>query len=602
MFLIVALVMMMLAPAVMARPLFSPGQNNSVVDVLISFDRHPGPKETALVREMGGTIKYTYSMVPGIAASLPEAAVSSLLRNPSVVSVDLDGEVYAIGSETAYEAELNNAWGVKHIGAGAVHEAVYMGSGVKVAILDSGIAIHEDLTIAGGVNFTRGNSNNYDDKNGHGTHVAGTVAALRNGYGVVGTAPEVELYAVKVLGNGGMGNWSDIIAGIEWAMDNGIQVTNNSYGSKTDPGELVQAAFDKAYYERGIIHVAAAGNSGNSDGTGENVGYPAAYESVIAVAATDINNERAGFSSTGPQVELAAPGVGINSTYLNNEYRELNGTSMASPHVAGVAALVWAYDTSLTNTELRALLQTTAKDLGMAYNLQGHGLVRADLAIAALGAPDSGTGSLTVGVSASPDTFENAKELGSTLTVTVTDENGSGVNGLQSENFSTSVNGEEMVIIFSPTTAAGTYTAELSVGNWLPGDYVVTVAVVDDNGASGSGSTTITVTGETDQPGTVNVFSIEYVASGGRNNNKNLAVNVSLIDGMQAPVSDATVTIEIYRNNKLYTTTWGTTDLEGIMSFTINNAPAGTYTTIVTAVDAGGLEWDGTTPDNIYTK
>ena len=154
-------------------------------------------------------------------------------------------------------------------------------------------------------------------------------------------AQKGELYDRKALGAGGSGSDSDVIAASQWAVTNGIQVNNNSYGSSRDPGVTVKAAFDNAY-AAGVLHVAAAGNSGNPRGRGNNVIYPARWESVIAVAATDGDDERASWSSTGPDVELAAPGVGINSTLLGGGYDEDKGTSMASPHVAGTAAWVIA--------------------------------------------------------------------------------------------------------------------------------------------------------------------------------------------------------------------------------------------------------------------
>jgi len=221
------------------------------------------------------------------------------------------------------------------------------------------------------------------DDYGHGTHVAGTVAAEDNGEGVVGVAPEAELYALKVLNSNGSGSFSDVIAALQWCVDNGIQVTNNSYGSSGDPGETLEIAFDNAYYDYGIIHVAAAGNSGNPPGTGDNVGYPAAYESVIAVAATDQNDERAQSSSTGPDLELSAPGVAIKSTLLGGGYGEKSGTSMASPHVAGTAALAWAVDPTYSNSAVRTQLQNTADDLGATGgdSEYGYGLVNAAKAV-----------------------------------------------------------------------------------------------------------------------------------------------------------------------------------------------------------------------------
>ena len=151
--------------------------------------------------------------------------------------------------------------------------------------------------------------------------------------------PAVFLYALKVLNAQGSGSWSDVIAALQWAVNNGIQVTNNSYGSGRNPGGTVEAAFANAE-AAGLVNVAAAGNSGNCGGKGNKVGWPARYSSVIAVGATNQNDGRPCFSSAGPDVELAAPGVAINSTIPGGGYDQYHGTSMASPHVAGTAALV----------------------------------------------------------------------------------------------------------------------------------------------------------------------------------------------------------------------------------------------------------------------
>jgi subtilisin len=260
-----------------------------------------------------------------------------------------------------------------------------------VAVIDSGIDYnHSDLldpnglvNYQGGWNFVNNNGDPMDD-NGHGTHVAGTIAARDNGAGVVGVAPEAALYALKVLNASGSGRWSDIIAALQWAANNSIEVTNNSYGSDQDPGQTVMAAFDTSA-AAGVLHVAAAGNSGTPAGKGDKVGYPARYDSVIAVAATDSSDGRASFSSTGPDVELAAPGVGINSTLLGGGYGTKSGTSMASPHVAGTAALVIATkipdgngDGGI-NDEVRQRLAATAKELGTSGRdpWYGFGLVQA---------------------------------------------------------------------------------------------------------------------------------------------------------------------------------------------------------------------------------
>jgi len=353
------------------------GPPDGLVKVLVGFKQKPGPAEQAVVKGVGGQIKYTYNLIPAIAASVPEVAIEALKKNPNITHVELDSMVYAL-----LDGELDNSWGVKRIGAGIVHDSGNKGVGVKVAIIDSGVDYgHVDLDASFdssllGYDFVNTDTDPMDD-NGHGTHVAGIVAAEDNGEGVVGVAPGASLYALKVLDSKGSGRYSDVIAALEWCVNNDIQVTNNSYGSSGDPGVIVKNAFDNAY-SAGILHIAAAGNSGNLTGKGDNIIYPAAYDSVIAVAATDQSDKRASWSSTGPDLELAAPGVAIYSTYIG-DYATLSGTSMASPHVAGVAALVWAKNLGLSNEAVRIQMRDTADDLGASGrdSLYGCGLVDA---------------------------------------------------------------------------------------------------------------------------------------------------------------------------------------------------------------------------------
>lgn len=358
-------------------------------DVLIAFKAQPGPAEIALVRSHGGSVKRTFTLVPALSASIPAAAIDGLSRNPHVTAVEIDGLFHAI----SVDAELDRTWGVKHIGAGTVHASGGLGAGVRVAVIDSGIDYtHPDLAanFSGGYDFVNSDADPMDD-NGHGTHVGGTVAALLNSSGVVGAAPGAKLYGLKVLSASGSGSFSNIIAALQWCVDHGVAVTNNSYGAGQDPGTIVQQAFDNSA-AKGVLHIAAAGNSGTRSGTGNNVGWPARYDSVVAVAATTKTDGRASFSSTGPTVELAAPGVAINSTKLDGGYVEYNGTSMASPHVAGVAAILSAFGANAA--DIRLVLQRTATDLGDdgRDNLYGFGLVNAEAAVVALaGEPAGGT-------------------------------------------------------------------------------------------------------------------------------------------------------------------------------------------------------------------
>src|SRR3989338_2380272 len=380
----------------------SAAENTNInrVDVLVSFDKTPGKAEEKIVRAFGGTISYTYSITPAIAASVPEAAINGLLRNPNVAAVEMDDFVYPA------DVELDNSWGVAKIGAGTVHANGNSGTGGRIGIIDSGINYnHPDLVgvYAGGHDFVQEDDSTGDgpmDVYGHGTHVAGTACATDNGIGVVGVAPDCDLYALRVLNDDGVGSWSRTIAAMEWAVAHGIQVVNLSLGNSKNPGTAVKRAFDNAA-AAGVVIVAAAGNSGNMAGKGDNIIYPAKYASVIAVGATDSSNKRASFSSTGSALEIVAPGVSVLSTwndstsYLNPQpiclngdcwYKFGSGTSMASPHVAGVAALIIASGlVSNTNglngiyDEVRAKLNSTATDLGTAGKdtQYGYGLVNA---------------------------------------------------------------------------------------------------------------------------------------------------------------------------------------------------------------------------------
>lgn len=237
---------------------------------------------------------------------------------------------------TAMAVRPELTWGVQRVRAPAAWQQTE-GRGVRVAIIDTGIdTSHPDLVgqVDGGYNaITKSEASEaYQDDNGHGTHVAGTVAALRDGRGVVGVAPQARLYAVKVLDADGSGNLSDVIDGIVWAASNDMQVANMSLGAPFGSDTMQRALrFAKG---RGLIVVAAAGNSGGS------VGYPGAYPETIAVSAADSNDALAAFSSRGPEVDFIAPGVDVVSSKMGGGFVSYSGTSMAAPHVAGLAALV----------------------------------------------------------------------------------------------------------------------------------------------------------------------------------------------------------------------------------------------------------------------
>lgn len=195
----------------------------------------------------------------------------------------------------------------------------------------------------------------------------------------MGVAPGADLYAVKVLNRSGFGWLSDIIAGLEWSVENDMQVANMSIGGGGN--ESYHAAI-KAAHGAGIVIVAAAGNDGEDCASDDCVNYPAAYPETIAAAASDSGDAIAAFSSRGPQVDITGPGVAVPSTWKGGGYREGSGTSMATPHVTGVVALVIEAKGSLAPDAVKSLLKGTAERLDDYSALQqGAGLVDAEAAL-----------------------------------------------------------------------------------------------------------------------------------------------------------------------------------------------------------------------------
>ncbi len=249
---------------------------------------------------------------------------------------------------------------------------------VTIAIIDTGVDLgHPDLSakIVGGHDFVN-NDNSAQDDNGHGTHVAGIAAAVtNNGRGVAGVSWGARIMPVKVLDAAGNGTFADVAAGITWAADHGAQVINLSLGG-TSASSVLQDAVDYAS-AKGVVIVAAAGNYGANF-----VLYPARFPNVIAVAATDSTNARADFSDYGPEVDVAAPGVDILSTFPGG-YGYLSGTSMSTPFVAGLAAILRGIPGSGSPDAIAFDMESTALDLGPSGpdSFYGYGLIQMDAAI-----------------------------------------------------------------------------------------------------------------------------------------------------------------------------------------------------------------------------
>jgi subtilisin len=321
--------------------------------------------DRAAVTAHGGRVLKQFDFINALVVDLPSKAAYALSQNPNVKYVE--------ANHTAYATAQTLPWGIDRVKAPQVQALGVSGTGIKVAVLDTGILLsHEDLNVVGGYSAFGGS---YNDDNGHGTHVAGTIAALNNNIGVIGAAPNASLYAVKVLDAGGSGSYAGIIDGINWAINNKMNVINMSLGGRSGSTALEDAC--NAAYNAGILVVAAAGNEGNNGGKSECIGYPARYASVMAVGSITSNNTRSSFSSTGSTLEIMAPGSSILSTTYNGGYGTMSGTSMACPHVAGVAALVWSAKPTMTNVQLRNVLNTTANNMWNDPWKYGNGLVDA---------------------------------------------------------------------------------------------------------------------------------------------------------------------------------------------------------------------------------
>jgi len=335
---------------------------------------------------------------PILTASLTDREVTALKGNPNVASIEDDGPVYAMDVYPRVESLLVEGQptvlsetipvGISQINAPASWDSS-RGKGIRVAVLDTGIdGTHPDLSAnyKGGVSFVPGETP--ADGNSHGTHCSGTIAAAINGIGVVGVAPAASLYAVKVLSNSGSGQWSYLIAGINWCIANKMHVLSMSLGGPGAPVALetmVNTAFGS-----GLLLVAAAGNSGHTaTGLPSTVGFPGKYKNVIAVTAIDSANVIASFSSAGPEVEICAPGVNVLSTIPGGAYGTKSGTSMACPHVSGAAAVTWGSHRFANNVTIWNLLGSTATNLGPPGwdPLYGYGRVNVDLAASALVVP-----------------------------------------------------------------------------------------------------------------------------------------------------------------------------------------------------------------------
>ncbi len=331
--------------------------------------------ETSIVDQYAVEVHHIFQDLSAVSMTIHSSEKPALLREKEIARVEPDSTIQI--------SEQKVGWGYHKIQANRSKESGWTGKGIKIGIVDTGIHTnHPDLKVAGGISFVKGEPS-YEDEEGHGTHVAGIIAAQDNTIGTLGIAPDAEIYAIKALDRLGDGNQSDIVAAIEWAITKELDIVNLSI-SAPNGSYLLNEAIRKAY-NAGIILVAASGNSLQSNTTIQDVLYPARYPEVIAVGAIGEKHQLASFSYFGQSLDFVAPGEKIYSTYngmidgVFHDYAYMNGTSMAAPYVAGIAALYKQAYPQLNNKAIREMMQRNALDLGEVGKdiYYGYGLVQA---------------------------------------------------------------------------------------------------------------------------------------------------------------------------------------------------------------------------------
>jgi thermitase len=445
------------------------------------------------------------------------AAYSS---NARVAYAEPDFVAQALGSPD--DPLFGSQWDMVKVQAPQAWEVTTGSASINIAILDTGVDLdHPDLAnkIISNINFS--SSPTVDDVYGHGTHVAGIAAAMtNNGIGVAGLGYSAAIMNVKVMGDTGTGTYSAIASGIIWAADNGADVINMSLGGSS-ASSILQDAVNYAW-SKGVVVVAAAGNSGSTAPM-----YPACYTDCMAVAATDAIDGKASWSNYGDWVDVAAPGVCIYSTLKDNNYGYKSGTSMASPHVAGLAALVFATVSDANgdgklNDEVRTRIEANCDDIGLSSI--GHGRINAARAVGSVPVlPGEIAGQIT-------DATDGAPAVGATVS-----------------------DGSRTAL----TDALGSYT----IDNVPPGSY----QVVASKDCYQSSLLTVTVlSGST----TVANFSLSQIILTGS------------IIGSVTDAKDGSAIVGVTVTDGTRTTT---TDASG--KYTIANVPPGTYQ--VTASKSG---------------
>ncbi|MBH5319851.1 S8 family peptidase [Paenibacillus sp. GSMTC-2017] len=294
-------------------------------------------------------------IISGFSCRLP----SEVTLDTGRIWIEKDCEIsFSPSSQRSPAIDNGIPWGIQQIKAPHAW-SVTTGHRVKVGVIDTGVDFnHPDIrhSLLRGINLISRSKPPYDD-NGHGTHIAGTIAAANQMQGMIGVAPRALIAPVKAFDHNGSAFVSDIVLGIEWCVRNGMDVINMSFGMKTRSKSLLGAV--TSAYNSGIIIVASSGN----DGRQRYVDYPARYPQTISVGATNRLRRIAPFSNKGAYIDIYAPGDKITSAWLRGNYNEMSGTSMATSHVSGAIALLLSLRPGLSPSEIKAIMKRSMQPL-----------------------------------------------------------------------------------------------------------------------------------------------------------------------------------------------------------------------------------------------
>ena len=635
---------MALSVATGCNPKSGAARRNSVIDsnsdsvrkiVVLKADA-PSAASVASDAEstLGGTKGFVYNeALKGFTITLSRTAADQLAKDPRVAYVMDDRLLKNTGLEQPQpvqtpQAETTPSGIARTLATNTKTFADKKDVDATIAVLDTGIDLtHPDLNVTESVSFVGDNARG-NDVYGHGTHVAGTIAARMNDQGVVGMAPGAKLWAIKVLGDDGSGYLSQIIAGIEYIAQNSakIDVVNMSFGGTGDASTTCGTDSKDAYHQaicgavaKGVVFVAAAGNNA---GDGGNF-LPAAYPEVISVSAmvdTDglpggkgasttrgADDTFANFSNFGSVVDVAAPGVDVLSTYPGGKYAKLSGTSMASPHVAGAAALYIARNRAqkpTSGTELADYAKKVASAItsvgyksGDAGYFSGDPDRYAEPLLNAERLDPKVQPSLTLTATLNKTSFETGVDTSAAFTLTLKNEVGEGVTGLTAGSFKFDLSGTALTVdklsLKESLDQPGTWSGSLDLKALTAGSYTLTVTVTDSRNLTASASATFTI-----KPNSINnsqvirVSAVRYTTTTDIRGNRIVRIAVEVRDLNNLVVSGVQTTVQVSVGSRYLGSATNSTDSLGQARYVVSRAPVGCYTTRVTLLSKTGFTWD----------